>query len=242
MLTSPFGIGSGYSSYKTFASNYWRDDPSLVVPKGSLESIHNNMHNVIAGTNGFQGHMGNNKVSAFDPIFWMHHGNIDRWLSVWQAVNFDSTDPWVTKEDDKELLPFQHPDKVYWNSINTRDTGKLGYIYPDIVPNDPMKTMELFKKLEAWSRADENDLHKVIEAPPERLPLDLSDSWVYSDPSIGYKKPVPPVKRQAETVLHTAIHSLQQTVLGDTPAVISSVAIEASPKVWQWFADIVVER
>lgn len=30
---------------------------------------------------------------AFDPIFWLHHTNVDRMLSLWRAMNPDA---WVT--------------------------------------------------------------------------------------------------------------------------------------------------
>ena len=32
--------------------------------------------------------------SAFDPIFWLHHCNVDRMLSLWSAVN---PGVWVTR-------------------------------------------------------------------------------------------------------------------------------------------------
>ncbi len=36
---------------------------------GSLEGIHNNYHVYIGG----DGHMGDPRVAAFDPVFWLHH-------------------------------------------------------------------------------------------------------------------------------------------------------------------------
>lgn len=38
----------------------------------SLESIHNSVHIFIGGL--AYGHMSENEVAGFDPIFWMHHG------------------------------------------------------------------------------------------------------------------------------------------------------------------------
>ena len=38
----------------------------------SLEGIHNMIHNWIGGV-GLEGHMTEVPVSAFDPIFWLHH-------------------------------------------------------------------------------------------------------------------------------------------------------------------------
>lgn len=32
------------------------------------------------------GHMGPPVVAAFDPIFWLHHANVDRQMALFQAV------------------------------------------------------------------------------------------------------------------------------------------------------------
>ena len=69
-----------------------------------LEGQHNTVHGWVGGT------MNNIQVSPADPIFWMHHGEIDRLWSVWQAkpanVGKNPTlsgtdkilDPWTTTE------------------------------------------------------------------------------------------------------------------------------------------------
>src|SRR4051794_6699718 len=44
-------------------------------PSGSLEGIHNTYHNLI----GYGGHMNDPRFAAFDPVFWLHHCNIDRY-------------------------------------------------------------------------------------------------------------------------------------------------------------------
>ncbi len=44
-----------------------------------LESFHNDVHNWVGGT------MANIMISPADPIFWMHHAQIDRVWSLWQA-------------------------------------------------------------------------------------------------------------------------------------------------------------
>jgi len=46
---------------------------------GLLESYHGTVHNWVGGT------MGDITVSPADPLFWMHHAEIDRIWSVWQA-------------------------------------------------------------------------------------------------------------------------------------------------------------
>lgn len=37
--------------------------------------------------------------SGHDPIFFMHHANVDRLLSLWQAINYNQFVPQSTAED-----------------------------------------------------------------------------------------------------------------------------------------------
>jgi len=138
-----------FSTYDSFASTRLYD-PSPPPEYLSLEDIHNNIHNWTGGENA--GHMGMIPVAAFDPIFWMHHANVDRQFAIWQTLNptlwFDSpdqqlTDPdgnWSTKPNTIDtpktpLAPF-HTDKqgTYFTSVTCRDWTKYGYSYPELQP------------------------------------------------------------------------------------------------------------
>jgi len=47
----------------------------------SLEAIHNTVHGVVGGPGSSSttgGHMSYLAVAAFDPVFWLHHANVDR--------------------------------------------------------------------------------------------------------------------------------------------------------------------
>lgn len=61
---------------------------------GTLENTpHGTVHNVVGGTNG---KMMDFDRAAGDPIFWLHHSNIDRLWEIWRAntgSGSDSTDP-----------------------------------------------------------------------------------------------------------------------------------------------------
>lgn len=65
-----------------FSNHTWnqihRNQGSLT----SIESIHDQVHVDVGG----QGHMGDPAVAAFDPIFWLHHCQVDRLLALWQAA------------------------------------------------------------------------------------------------------------------------------------------------------------
>jgi len=45
-----------------------------------LETPHNSLHDIIGGKNG---NMSSVDISAFDPIFWFHHCNMDRYYWNW---------------------------------------------------------------------------------------------------------------------------------------------------------------
>ncbi|EEB90597.1 hypothetical protein MPER_11172, partial [Moniliophthora perniciosa FA553] len=106
----------------------------------SLEAIHDNIH-VAVGANG---HMSDPAVAAFDPIFFLHHCQVDRLLSLWSALN---PGVWVTPSTSENgtftlradtpidrntnLTPFWNTQSTYWTSNNILDTASLGYTYPE---------------------------------------------------------------------------------------------------------------
>lgn len=81
----------------------------------ALEGIHNSGHVWVGGS------MGGVVTAPSDPVFWMHHAEIDRIWAQWQAVN-----------------PGEHPALVGsaaimdpWpeDEVATRDIAALGYTY-----------------------------------------------------------------------------------------------------------------
>ena len=113
---------------------------------GSLEDTHNTFHVRI----GRGGHMNHVAVSAFDPIFWLHHTNIDRLFAIWQGLhdsgdpstwiersrNLDSVGTWTTLRggwEDKTtpLTPFNRTNTEYWTSDGVKETVPFGYGYPE---------------------------------------------------------------------------------------------------------------
>ncbi|WP_196138414.1 tyrosinase family protein [Aliikangiella sp. G2MR2-5] len=107
---------------------------------GKLEEVHNGMHNFSGGQNPHYpppkslkildpdiqntenppyGWMTDNRITAYDPIFWAHHSNVDRIWARWQELHPD-----VKPEDMDGVLP-------PW-SLSIKDTlsvKKLGYEY-----------------------------------------------------------------------------------------------------------------
>ncbi|KAF6829899.1 tyrosinase 2 [Colletotrichum musicola] len=59
--------------------------PSPFDPFDSnIEVLHNAIHNA-AGGEGSQ--LTTTKFAAFDPLFWLHHANLDRVFAFWQVLN-----------------------------------------------------------------------------------------------------------------------------------------------------------
>jgi tyrosinase len=93
-----------------------------VFDEGQLESIpHDNVHGFIGGD------MGNVPTSALDPIFWMHHANLDRIWAEWsQSHNNPSDATW------KNLaMPFVDENGAASTSTpgDLVDSTVLGYRY-----------------------------------------------------------------------------------------------------------------
>ncbi|KAK6338663.1 hypothetical protein TWF696_009474 [Orbilia brochopaga] len=114
-------------------------------PLDSLESIHDNIHNAIGGPiGGPTGHMADISMAAFDPIFFLHHTNIDRLFAIWQEINptgytlsgqsdFGTfTIETGTKESlDTPLTPFHQTGSAYYTSASAARTQTFGYTYAE---------------------------------------------------------------------------------------------------------------
>jgi len=69
------------TTYEQFSSIPTKPKPqNIVVDYIPLETPHNTLHDVIGGENG---NMSSIDISAFDPIFWLHHCNMDRHYYSW---------------------------------------------------------------------------------------------------------------------------------------------------------------
>lgn len=106
----------------------------------NLEQIHNSIHVYVGGSSVKEGygHMMFPEVAAFDPIFWMHHCNIDRLFHLWQCSNpsnwFHRTrnvggiDEFGAQEP---LKPFHvsYTPGDFWDSNRVRNPDALNYTY-----------------------------------------------------------------------------------------------------------------
>jgi len=114
----------------------------------SLEQPHDLVHLVVGGS----GHMSDNDTAGFDPIFYLHHCNVDRLWAFWAQVypdyvagtqgylDVDGVErrPFVQSggtfgqsndqvvDDTSGLLPFRKTNNQYWNSQDTYFTTAQG--------------------------------------------------------------------------------------------------------------------
>ncbi|KAH9913106.1 uncharacterized protein B0H18DRAFT_1126575 [Fomitopsis serialis] len=136
-------------TWNYFSNHTTKQNPPIA---NSLETIHDNMHLLIGGNEQYEGHMSDVPVAGFDAAFFLHHANVDRLLSLWQAINYDV---WVTPGDQpggtytikdngpvnvqSDLTPFWLTESSFWNSTQPRGDPhghfeRVGKLYGPVRP------------------------------------------------------------------------------------------------------------
>ncbi|KAF9069697.1 tyrosinase [Rhodocollybia butyracea] len=137
LKTKTYNLLSRVHTWPAF-SNHTPDDGGSA--SNSLEGIHDGVHVDVGGN----GQMSDPSVAAFDPIFFMHHAQVDRLLSLWSALNpgvWTTDGPsgdgtWTIAPDTEvgkntNLTPFWNTQSSYWISTAVTDTSAMGYTYPE---------------------------------------------------------------------------------------------------------------
>ncbi|KAJ7088152.1 photo-regulated tyrosinase [Mycena epipterygia] len=222
----------------------------------SLEALHDGIHTLVGG----DGHIlskfrpllwkaGTPVIIeiqfTFDPIFFLHHCNVDRLLSLWSALNPGvwvtpggaTGGTWTIPPDapvDKtiDLAPFWSSQSDYWASSDVTVTSELGYTYPE------------------FNGLDMKDPNKVRSAIAQTV-NQLYGGLVFTSTSISARSalpavstavPVPPKSNLAAALAHSnpvsalALHA--QTNLS-TPVVVPHNAEDST--IWDWTARIEVK-
>ncbi|CAG8805217.1 27157_t:CDS:2, partial [Racocetra persica] len=151
----------------------------------SIEGVHNIVHNKIGGPSG---HMAYTETAGFDPIFFLHHANVDRLVAIWQVCK-SKKDSWMKKDgkldENTSLEPF-----TGWTS---KKKLELGYTYPELgIGEDPDPDKLLDKMLKFYQPTPISDrkwtvsisvMKNEVGSPFEiRVFIDLPDN-----------SPIPPV-------------------------------------------------
>ena len=96
-----------------------------VVPDGGgLEGIHNGVHDWFVDST-----MNDLSNAPADPIFWMHHANIDRLWAMWQWDHPDEHPALAAGDVDDKQQPANVFDPWPEQETDTRATLQLGYTY-----------------------------------------------------------------------------------------------------------------
>jgi tyrosinase len=103
MITSNVPTILGYTTWSPFAND--------------INGVHGAVHMWVGGT------MSDPSTSPADPIFWMHHANLDRLWWVWHTTpgNAGKNPPLSGADAVMDPWSYTEPD--------TRDIGTLGYTY-----------------------------------------------------------------------------------------------------------------
>jgi len=124
---------------------------------GGIETQpHDYVHGLVGGSDpdsGLPGLMSDPDTAGLDPIFWLHHANIDRLWETWRenpTTDIDPTQPnWVNGPQSIGQRPFvlPMPGGVSWTYTpgQLSNLATLNYVYDDISP--PSGTPQLAARL-----------------------------------------------------------------------------------------------
>lgn len=112
---------------------------------GQLESQPHNIIHVLVG--GQDGWMSDPNLAARDPIFWLHHANIDRLWNVWKALEGGRVDPTDQNWLDQKFVFFdENGQRVEMTGQQVVDSAQqLNYRYAEGSGDEPgMQSEEAF--------------------------------------------------------------------------------------------------
>ncbi|KAI1083196.1 Di-copper centre-containing protein [Whalleya microplaca] len=153
-----YNLFSNYPDYQKFSNEGW-------IPSGvgnndtydSIESLHDSIH-IVGG--GIYGHLAIIAYSAFDPIFFLHHTNVDRIFAMWQVINNASyvvpmpalfsthtTSPGDIQDAQTALTPFFSNETAFWTSDMVRDHQVFNYTYAEVANNSRKEVISTINRL-----------------------------------------------------------------------------------------------
>ncbi|KAK8089605.1 hypothetical protein PG997_004566 [Apiospora hydei] len=154
--TRLYNLFANNGNYSTWSNEAWIPDTSN-NSYDSIESLHDTIH-LAAG--GDSGHMAIIAYSAFDPIFFLHHANVDRIFAMWQVLHNDSwVEPMAAVEPTRtisygdsqnsstNLTPFFVRDGQFWTSDMVRDHQVFNYTYSEVASKNRSEVITAINKL-----------------------------------------------------------------------------------------------
>ena len=207
--------GGGITGFAHFASS-----------TGLLESNPHNLVHVMVGGNsstGIGGLMSDPGLAALDPIFYLHHCNIDRLWAAWNAAGKSNpTDPnWLNGPTATGSRKFYmpKPDGTAWQytpaMVNT--IGQLNYSYDDmtvirplIFTQNALRLRNLGKSIESTKpiiQMEKDETPELIGASAAAIPLgSFGGNAAIKLDSAGLKKVQTSLQKASENSLPDEVY------------------------------------
>ncbi|KWZ38034.1 tyrosinase [Burkholderia savannae] len=192
---------------------------------GGIETQpHDAVHGIVGGKNratGLPGLMSHPDIAGLDPIFWLHHANIDRLWEVWRrnppahvdptAVNWLKGPAAIGERPFK--MPMPHGDIWTYTPGEMSDLSKLGYAYDDVsAPTATPLTAARVSRLRAQATAETPQEDFAVTDPKIVELFGASDQHV----------PVAGSEARSSVTLDAGVHRKLTANLAATAAATSS--------------------
>ncbi|KAF7890194.1 hypothetical protein EAF00_008509 [Botryotinia globosa] len=194
-----------YKQFDAFSNHQWASN-NAPGTYGSIEDVHNSVHSETGGN----GQMGDPDYAAFDPLFWLHHTNVDRQFAIWQALNPNSyainkpsgDGTFSIQSGSQEtsttpLTPFNNATgKSYWTSDGVRSTATFNYAYPETqqwkYPTIQQYQTSVLAAVQTLYGATSNQFMQLMGVQTAAAPEQISTQAekVVSDSSDTAQKPI----------------------------------------------------
>lgn len=171
------------TSFSRNAIQNIRRATSYPVFSGGLEAQPHNATHVLVG--GSRGHMGSG-LSPLDPIFWLHHCNVDRLWAEWQGTGNETPDP--RQNYDRNFVDAAGARVERLTARSAIDMESLGYTY-DTLQHDLVAMRA--RQLGVTDRPSSNAL---LKSPKLTMPVEIGRATVPSAASRSGEIVVVPVQ------------------------------------------------
>ncbi|KAI0136498.1 hypothetical protein BJ170DRAFT_677371 [Xylariales sp. AK1849] len=151
-----YNLFASYGDYATWSNEAWIPDDNNGT-YDSVESLHDTIHLDLGGD---FGHMAIIAYSSFDPVFFLHHANVDRIFAMWQLVynnSYVGSMPAVlatrtisvgdVQTSKTDLTPFFFNETKFWDSDQVRDHKVFGYSYAEVTSGNRSETIAAINRM-----------------------------------------------------------------------------------------------
>ena len=151
-----YNLFANYNNYSSFSNEAWIPSDNNGT-YDSVESLHDSIHTLGGGN---FGHLSIIQYSAFDPLFMLHHVNVDRIFAMWQVLYNDSyvepmpavypshtTSAGEVQDIGTPLTPFYANETTFWTSETARDYEVFGYTYAEVATKNRTELITSINRL-----------------------------------------------------------------------------------------------